>query len=107
MGKDLWNKSLWKQRPGKLTRTPRGVSASRTVPPVCMAARAGPQALQVNTKHVSAILRSATGHNTIFKVKTKDTEETAIVKDWLVDPVKGHLLHVDLLRIAPWTCACA
>jgi large subunit ribosomal protein L25 len=49
---------------------------------------------------VAAILRSPSGHNTIFKVKTKDTEQTAILKDWLVDPVKGHLLHVDLLRIA-------
>jgi large subunit ribosomal protein L25 len=58
------------------------------------------QALEVNAKQVSAILRSASGHNTIFNIKTKDSEETAIVKDWLVDPVKGNLLHVDLLRIA-------
>src|SRR6202011_3210254 len=58
------------------------------------------QALEVSAKQVSAILRSPSGHNTIFKIKVKDAEETAIVKDWIVDPVKGHLLHVDLLRIA-------
>src|ERR1700674_3809871 len=70
------------------------------VPAVIYGGKGGSQALEVNAKQVSAILRSASGHNTIFKVKTKDAEETAIVKDWLVDPVKGHLLHVDLLRIA-------
>ena len=45
-------------------------------------------------------MRSPSAHNTIFKVKIKGDEQTAILKDWLVDPVKGHLLHVDLLRIA-------
>ncbi len=33
-------------------------------------------------------------------MKTQDAEHTAIVKDWQVDPVKGTLLHVDLLRVA-------
>ena len=40
------------------------------------------------------------GPQHIFKVKTEDGEQSAIVKDWQVDPVKGALLHVDLLRIA-------
>jgi large subunit ribosomal protein L25 len=87
-------------------RETRGKNAARRVrltgqlPAVIYGGKGGSQALEVNAKQVAAILRSATGHNTIFKVKVKDTEETAIVKDWLVDPVKGHLLHVDLLRIA-------
>ena len=93
---------MWKQRPGKLgAKTPRGASASPDkFPPSCTAARAARRRSQVNTKQVSAILRSASGHNTIFKVKTQDAEQPAIVKDWQVDPVKGTLLHVDLLRIA-------
>jgi large subunit ribosomal protein L25 len=87
-------------------RETRGKNAARRVrltgqlPAVIYGGKGGSQALEVNAKQVAAILRSATGHNTIFKVKIKDTQETAIVKDWLVDPVKGHLLHVDLLRIA-------
>jgi large subunit ribosomal protein L25 len=87
-------------------RETRGKNAARRLrvtgqlPAVLYGGKGASQALEVNTKQVTAILRSATGHNTIFKVKTKDSEETAIVKDWLVDPVKGHLLHVDLLRIA-------
>jgi len=87
-------------------RETRGKNAARRVrltgqvPAVLYGGKGESQALQVNAKQVAAILRSPSGHNTIFKVKTKDTEQTAILKDWLVDPVKGHLLHVDLLRIA-------
>jgi large subunit ribosomal protein L25 len=87
-------------------RETRGKNAARRlrvagqVPAVIYGGKGESQALEVNAKQVSAILRSASGHNTIFKVRTKSGEETAIVKDWLVDPVKGNLLHVDLLRIA-------
>ena len=87
-------------------RETRGKNAARRVrltgqvPAVIYGGKGESQALEVNAKQLSAILRSASGHNTIFKIKVKGTEETAIVKDWLVDPVKGHLLHVDLLRIA-------
>jgi large subunit ribosomal protein L25 len=78
----------------------RRVRATGQVPAVIYGGKAGSQALEVNAKQVAAILRSASGHNTIFKVKIKGNEQTAIVKDWLVDPVKGHLVHVDLMRIA-------
>jgi len=87
-------------------RESRGKNAARRlrvqgqVPAVLYGGKGNAQALEVNAKQVSAILRSASGHNTIFNIKTKDSEETAIVKDWLVDPIKGNLLHVDLLRIA-------
>src|SRR6266849_912116 len=87
-------------------RESRGKNAARRlrvsgiVPAVLYGGKGGPQALQVNTKNLSAILRSATGHNTILTVKTVDAEHSAIVKDWQVDPVKGTLLHVDLLRVA-------
>jgi large subunit ribosomal protein L25 len=55
----------------------------------------------VNAKQVARILRSETGHNTIFSVRVAGgAEEKAMLKDWQVDPVSGSLLHVDLLRIA-------
>ncbi len=87
-------------------RETRGKNAARrlrvagTVPAVLYGGKGGPQALQVNTKQVSAILRSASGHNTILTVKTVDAEHSAIVKEYQVDPVKGTLIHVDLLRVA-------
>jgi large subunit ribosomal protein L25 len=56
--------------------------------------------LAVNAKQVGAILRSASGHNTIFQVALGSQQQPAILKDWQVDPLSGRLLHVDLLRVA-------
>src|SRR6202162_6584981 len=56
--------------------------------------------LTLNTKQIGAILRSESGHNTLFQVDLAGKHEPAILKDWQVDPVTGNLLHVDLLRVA-------
>src|SRR6266849_4362012 len=56
--------------------------------------------LAVNAKQVGAILRSESGHNTLFQVDLGGKHEPAILKDWLTDPITGKLLHVDLLRVA-------
>jgi large subunit ribosomal protein L25 len=78
----------------------RRLRVSGKVPAVLYGGKDGALALSVNTKQVTAILRSETGHNTLFQVDLGGKSETAIVKDWQVDPVSGRLLHVDLLRIA-------
>ena len=85
---------------GNCVNAARRLRVAGTVPAVLYGGKGGPQALQVNTKQVSAILRSAMGHNTILTVKTVDAEHSAIVKEYQVDPVKGTLIHVDLLRVA-------
>jgi large subunit ribosomal protein L25 len=57
--------------------------------------------MAVNAKQVARILRSESGHNTIFTVNVSGhKEEKAMLKDWQVDPVSGSLLHVDLFRVA-------
>jgi large subunit ribosomal protein L25 len=91
---------------GKI-REERGKNASRRtrltgmIPATLYGAHKDAIALTVNTKQLSRILRSETGHNTIFSVVVGGgKEEKAMVKDWQVDPVSGSLLHVDLLRIA-------
>jgi len=57
-------------------------------------------ALAVSPKEVSKILRSSTGHNTIFTLALEGGESTpAMIVDWQSDPVKDSLLHVDLKRI--------
>lgn len=87
-------------------REDRGKNAARRmrltgqVPAVLYGGTSGPVTLTVNAKQVGGILRSVSGHNTIFKVKVGGQQHAAILKDWQVDPVKGSLLHVDLLRIA-------
>jgi large subunit ribosomal protein L25 len=70
------------------------------VPAVLYGGKGEAVTLAVNAKQVGAILRSESGHNTLFQVDLGGKHEPAILKDWLVDPVTGRLLHVDLLRIA-------
>jgi large subunit ribosomal protein L25 len=78
----------------------RRLRASGKIPAVIYGGKGGAQAVAVNSKQLGSILRSQSGHNTIFTVKLQDGEQSAMVKDLQVDPVKGVLLHVDLLRVA-------
>ena len=64
---------------------------------------AGKQALSVSLdpRQISRILRSASGHNTIFELALGGSERTqAMIVDWQYEPIKGALLHIDLKRIA-------
>ena len=71
------------------------------VPAVLYGGKGESISLAVNTKQVVRILRSESGHNTIFTVRVSGgKEENAMLRDWQVDPLNGALLHVDLLRIA-------
>jgi large subunit ribosomal protein L25 len=78
----------------------RRLRKSGNVPAVLYGGSGEALTLAVNAKQVTAILRSETGHNTLFQVDLAGKQEPAIVKDWQVDPVTGRLLHVDLLRVA-------
>jgi len=87
-------------------RDDRGKNAARRlrrqgqVPGVLYGGDGKSVTLAVNTKQLAAILRSESGHNTIFKVKLPTGDQPAMLKDWQVDPLFGSLLHVDLLRVA-------
>ena len=87
-------------------RDDRGKNAARRlrrqgqVPGVLYGGDGKSVTLAVNTKQLAAILRSESGHNTIFKVKLPTGDQPAMLKDWQVDPLLGSLLHVDLLRVA-------
>jgi large subunit ribosomal protein L25 len=70
------------------------------VPAVLYGGKGDAITLALNAKQLSAIFRSESGHNTLFQVDLSGKHEPAILKDWLVDPVTGSLLHVDLLRVA-------
>ena len=63
-------------------------------------------AVAVNAKEIAAILRSGSGHNTIFKLSLPQNDgepANVIIKDYQIDPVKGRLLHADLLRLSMTT----
>ncbi len=87
-------------------RSDRGKNEARRlrqtgkVPAVLYGGKGQAITLSVNAKQVGAILRSESGHNTLFQVDLAGKHEPAILKDWQVDPLSGKLLHVDLLRVA-------
>jgi large subunit ribosomal protein L25 len=69
--------------------------------PAVLYGAGGPSvAVAVNPKDVNKILHSNTGHNTIFNLSVQGGEDTPVmIVDWQNDPVREHLLHVDLKRI--------
>jgi large subunit ribosomal protein L25 len=87
-------------------REERGKNAARRmrvageVPGVLYGGQGGPMPLALNTKQLSTLLRSESGQNTVFQVRLPGGDQPAMVKDWQVDPVKGKLLHVDIVRVA-------
>ncbi|MGA9390512.1 MAG: 50S ribosomal protein L25 [Candidatus Sulfotelmatobacter sp.] len=99
----------------------RRVRREGKIPAVIYGAGKEAMAVSVDPRHVLRILRSESGHNTIFDLavvnpshngresaKTENAKagtakaETAkaMIVDWQYEPIKGHLLHIDLKRIA-------
>jgi large subunit ribosomal protein L25 len=89
-----------KVREGRGKGAARRTRLTGMVPAVLYGGRKEAISLAVNAKQVAKILRSETGHNTIFRVQVDGATEQAMLKDWQVDPLSGKLLHADLLRIA-------
>jgi large subunit ribosomal protein L25 len=87
-------------------RESRGKNAARRlrvagqIPAVVYGAGGDAVAVAVSPKEINKILHSSTGHNTIFDLAVGDRETVPVmVVDWLHDPVKSNLLHVDFKRI--------
>jgi len=78
----------------------RRLRASGRVPAVLYGGKGDAITLSVDAVSFKNILRSESGHNTLFQVDLNGKHEPAILKDWLNDPVSGNLLHVDLPRVA-------
>jgi large subunit ribosomal protein L25 len=54
----------------------------------------------VDAKQMAAFLRTGVSHATIFKLDIPDREAaTVVIKDLQVHPVRGNILHADLLLI--------
>lgn len=79
----------------------RRVRREGKIPAVVYGAGKEAQPVSVDPRHVLRILRSDAGHNTIFDLAMSGGEATkAMIVDWQYEPIKGHLLHIDLKRIA-------
>jgi large subunit ribosomal protein L25 len=84
----------------------RRLRAQGMIPAAVYGEGAEAVAVAVNAKEIATILRSETGHNTIFKLALPNGDgepATVIIKDYQVDPVRGRLLHADLFRLSMTT----
>ena len=87
-------------------RSTRGKNEARRLrvkgmaPAVLYGAERDAVPISVNPAEVQRILRSSSGYNTIFNLSVQGMEDTpAMIVDWQNDPVRDHLLHIDLKRI--------
>ncbi len=77
----------------------RRLRARGLSPAIVYGSGADPVAVAVDPKAMNQILRSTSGHNTIFNVDIKGQLAPVMIVDWQNDPIKGRLLHIDLKRI--------
>ncbi len=78
----------------------RRVRREGKIPGVVYGAGKEALAVSIDPRHVLRILRSESGHNTIFDLALGGERTKAMIVDWQYEPIKGHLLHIDLKRIA-------
>lgn len=57
--------------------------------------------LAIEPRKILQILESEAGYNSIFTLEIKGKAPARVMlRDWMLDPVDGELLHVDLVRVA-------
>jgi len=88
-------------------RIPEGKNANRRlrkagkIPAVVYGPGKQPIVISLNPVDIHEILHSDAGKNTIFTINIEGAgQSSAMVKDYQLDPVKGGLIHTDLLEIA-------
>jgi large subunit ribosomal protein L25 len=78
----------------------RRLRAKGMIPGTLYGASREPKAVAVSPKEISSILRSATGENTLFELELEGHKRKVILKEFQLEPVKGHLLHADFYEVA-------
>jgi large subunit ribosomal protein L25 len=70
------------------------------VPAVLYGGGGEPVTLAIETAQARQMLRTAE-HNVIYELKVEGADSArAMLKDYVVDPIRGDLLHLDLQRVA-------
>ena len=57
-------------------------------------------AVAVSPRELGAILKSASGENTLFDLDLGGTRRKVILKEFQREPLRGHLLHADFYEVA-------
>ena len=89
-------------RTGKFNKNhARRVRTQGLIPAVVYGAGSDSVAVTVDPKVITKILYSDAGHNTIFDLTIEGAPAAkGMIVDWQNEPLKGHLLHIDIKRIA-------
>jgi large subunit ribosomal protein L25 len=78
----------------------RRLRVAGSIPAVVYGMSDSPVAVSVSPKEVNKIIHSSSGVNTIFNLQLSGGGSTPVkVVDWQNHPLKGTLMHVDLMRI--------
>jgi len=78
----------------------RRLRAKGLVPGVLYGTRKQAVPVAVDPKQIGAILRSASGENTLFELDLGGSRRKVILKEFQVEPIKGRLLHADFYEVA-------
>jgi large subunit ribosomal protein L25 len=79
----------------------RRVRMQGLIPAVVYGAGQPSVAVTVDPKVITKILYSDSGHNTLFDLAIEGGDSgKGMIVDWQNEPIKGHLLHIDIKRIA-------
>ena len=89
-------------RTGKFNKNhARRVRVQGLIPAVVYGAGSDSVAVTVDPKVITKILYSDAGHNSIFDLTIEGAPAAkGMIVDWQNEPIKGHLLHIDIKRIA-------
>ena len=78
----------------------RRLRAAGKVPAILYGLGKDSISVSLDGKEITRLLQSPSGHNQILNLNVSGGETApAMASDWQVDPVRGHLLHVDMRRI--------
>src|SRR6185295_18968329 len=78
----------------------RRLRAQGLIPGVVYGHKKDPVHVAVSPKELVAVLRSASGTNTLFDLQLDGSRRKVILKEYQLEPIKGRLLHADLYEVA-------
>jgi large subunit ribosomal protein L25 len=78
----------------------RRLRVAGRIPGVVYGGKGEPVAVAVSPKEIGAVLRSASGENTLFDLDLGGSRRKVILKEYQVEPIKGRLLHADFYEVA-------
>jgi len=78
----------------------RRLRSSGMIPGILYGEKKKAVQIAVSPKELAAILKSASGENTLFDIDLGGDRRKVIVKEFQVEPIKGRLLHADFYEVA-------